>query len=329
MSAIRQGLQQRWQAWWNARHPASDTAVCTQRNVYIVPTGAGWGFAALLLVLLLASINYQLNLGYLLTFLLAGVGLTSMHGTHATLRGLQVQLHTGEPVFLGEAQSVTLRLRNPGRQTRHGIGLRWQNDTAKAWSWTDVPAGGEQAVHLRHTPARRGAQPLPRLVLETRFPFGLFRAWSYLHPASTSFAWPAPEQPAPPLPALQGLEDPRASVSLTPANAGNDITGVRPYRRGDSPQQLAWKKSAQSLAGGGELVSRERSGSARGEWLLDWQATAGLDTERRLARLCAWVLTADRSSQPWALHLPGRPLEADSGPHHRRRCLDALAAWHG
>ena len=72
---MQQRLQRRWHAWWNARHPASDTLITTQRNVYIVPTGAGWLFAALLLVLLLASINYQLNLGYLLTLLLAGSGL--------------------------------------------------------------------------------------------------------------------------------------------------------------------------------------------------------------------------------------------------------------
>ena len=74
-------------------------------------------------------------------------------------------------------------------------------------------------------------------------------------------------------------------------------------------------------------MSRERHGSARGEWLLDWQATAGLDAEQRLSRLCAWVLAADRSGQPWALHLPGVQRDADSGPHHRRRCLDTLAEW--
>lgn len=327
MTALKRGLQRRWQAWWNARHPASDALITTQRNVYILPTGAGWLFAALLTVLLLASINYQLNLGYLLTFLLAGVGLTSMHGTHATLSGLHLQLHTGEPVFLGEAQAVTLRLQNPGTSPRHGIGLRWQGEPADRWTWADVPPGDTHTVHLRYTPAQRGTQALPRLVLETRFPFGLFRAWSYLRPASTSFAWPAPETPAPPLPKAQGQDDPHDRAVPSPAQSGTDVTGVRPYRRGDAPQQLAWKKTAQSLAGGGGLVSRERSSTARGEWHLDWQATAGLDTEQRLARLCAWVLAADRSGQPWALQLPGQPLDIASGAGHRRRCLDTLAQW--
>ena len=40
--------------------------------------------AATLLVLLVASINYQLNLGYLLTFPLAGSALVGMHLCHGT-----------------------------------------------------------------------------------------------------------------------------------------------------------------------------------------------------------------------------------------------------
>jgi hypothetical protein len=71
-----------------ARGRRSDTLELTQRNVYIVPTRAGWMLGATLLVLLVASINYQLNLGYLLTFLLAGSVAVGMHVCHATLRGL-------------------------------------------------------------------------------------------------------------------------------------------------------------------------------------------------------------------------------------------------
>ena len=74
--------------WWHNRLPLRDTQALTQRNVYIMPTRAGWMLAATLLVLLIASINYQLNLGYLLTFLLAGCAAAGMVVSHNTLRGL-------------------------------------------------------------------------------------------------------------------------------------------------------------------------------------------------------------------------------------------------
>ena len=67
-------VQARFRQWWQARIPLRDTTTLTQRNVYILPTRPGFTLGATLLVLLVASINYQLNLGYLLTFLLAEIG---------------------------------------------------------------------------------------------------------------------------------------------------------------------------------------------------------------------------------------------------------------
>ena len=58
----------RFQRWWQARVPLSDSTVLTQRNVYILPTRAGFMLGATLLVLLVAAINYQLNLGQLGVF---------------------------------------------------------------------------------------------------------------------------------------------------------------------------------------------------------------------------------------------------------------------
>src|SRR5215813_9880502 len=75
-------LYQRAESWWHARLARSDTLLLTQRNVYILPSRPGLMFMLTLVVLLLASINYQLNLGYLLTFLLAGAGVVGMYLTH-------------------------------------------------------------------------------------------------------------------------------------------------------------------------------------------------------------------------------------------------------
>ena len=92
-------VRARVRRWLAARLPRTDSQLLTQGNIYIVPTRAGWMFALTLIVLLLASINYQLNLGYVLTFLLAGSGIVSMHITHGTLRGLTLHLRPVGPAF--------------------------------------------------------------------------------------------------------------------------------------------------------------------------------------------------------------------------------------
>jgi MoxR-like ATPase len=305
--------------WWQSRLPLTDSWTLGQRNVYILPTRAGLTFVLTLLVMLIAAINYQLNLGFALTFLLAGAGGVSMHLTHGNLRGLTLHLKAPPPGYAGDPVPLEVVVTNPGR-ARHALGLRLERaDMVSAWC--DVPAGGQEALHLAIVPPRRGWHAVPPLVLETVFPFGLFRAWTVWRPAARVLAWPRPEVPAPPLPpagAAGGEELARQR------SEGGEFDGVRPWRRGDTMRQVVWKKVARS----NELVSRETTGSGRRELWLDWSATGGGgDVELRLARLTAWVLAAHGEALPFGLRLPGDELPLGAGEAHRRAALERLALW--
>jgi uncharacterized protein (DUF58 family) len=312
----------RWQAWWQARHPRSDALTLTQRNIYIVPTRAGFAFALTLLTLLVATINYQLGLGYLLTFLLAGAGFVSMHITHRTLRGLTLHLRAPQPVFAGDAAVLNAVLADDLRRERYGIGLR-VDDASGGFVWTDVVAGGQASAHVAFVPGQRGLHELPTLRVETRFPFGLFRAWSVWRPASRVLVYPKPEAPPAPLPLAHATAagDPTAQARTQ----GGETEGVRSYRRGDPLKLVLWKKSARALDAGGELVARDTTSSARRELWLDEQFTALPSTEARLSRLAAWVLAADRAGERYGLRVAGRELAPDAGEAHRRQVLEALA----
>ncbi len=313
------GPRGRLQAWLQARLPVTDTQPLTQRNVYILPTRAGLAYATTLVVMLLASINYQLNLGYALTFLLAGSGIVSMHMTHNTLRGLTLHLRPPRPGFAGDAVALEVLLTNPGR-TRHGLGLRLQHAPPASNVWCDVPGQGQQLAHLSMVPAQRGWHAVPTVVVESVFPFGLFRAWSVWRPAARVLAWPRPETPPPPLPSLagSGTDDHAAR-----RGEGGELDGVRPWRRGDTMRQVVWKKVARS----GELVSRETCQAPSRELWLAWAETHAAGTEARLSRLAAWVLAADQAGLACGLALPGQELPPGQGDAHRRQALDLLAGF--
>jgi uncharacterized protein (DUF58 family) len=309
--------------WFQSRLPRSDSVLLTQRNIYIVPTRAGLMFCATLLILLLASINYQLNLGYVLTFLLAGSGVVSMHITHNTLRGLTLHLRPPAPVFAGDAAPLTIVLTSPGH-ARFGIGLKVDaagNDTR---TWVNVPAGGQASAQVSFVARARGRQPVPTLNAETRFPLGLFRAWTVWRPASTALVYPQPERPAAPLPPARSV--PGGAAAGRRADGG-ETEGVRGYRRGDPLRLVYWKKAAKSLASGGDLVSRDTSAASHHELWLEWQACGGLGDEHRLSRLAAWVLTADRAGADYGLRLPDSEIAPGQGDAQRMRCLEALALW--
>jgi uncharacterized protein (DUF58 family) len=317
------GLRARLQSWFQARLPRTDTLLLTQRNVYILPTRAGLMFAFTLLVLLLASINYQLNLGYVLTFLLAGSGVVSMHLTHNTLRGLTLRLKPVAAVFAGDAALLEAVLTSPG-SARYGIGVKAMAAADANLSWIDVPALGQASAHVSFVPTQRGLHGLPTISIETRFPLGLFRVWTLWRPAAQVLVYPQPERPAAPLPAAQAMA---GSGAAARRSEGEDIEGVRAYRRGDALKMVAWKKAAKALEAGGELVSRDTSATARQQLWLAWSACGNLPPEARLSRLVAWTLAAHRAGVNHGLRLPGLEITPDSGEAHRRRCLEALALW--
>ncbi len=314
-------LRRQVSRWMQARLPLSDTLLLTQRNVYILPTGAGWMLALTLLVLLLASINFQLNLGYLLTFLLAGSAVAGMHICHGTLRGLTLHLQPPEPQFLGQGAALTVQLANERRSPRRAVALAVHG--SGHWAWTDVPAQGNAQVQIAFSPAQRGLHPVPLLTAETRYPLGTFRVWALWRPAAQVLVYPAPEPGAPPLPP----GEPRSGgTGSAPSHGRTEFDGVRAYRRGDPMKLVVWKKAAQAFASGnGTLIARDAQQPHRHELWLDHAHTGLPDMEARLSRLTAWVLQADRLGLDYGLRLPGKEIAMGHGAAQRRRCLEALA----
>ncbi len=318
-------MQARFRQWWQARLPLQDSTTLTQRNVYILPTGPGFMLAATLLVLLVASINYQLNLGYILTFLLAGCAVVGMHVCHSTLRGLTLHVSAPEPQFLGTSIPIGITLTSTRSRVRHGIGLAVLG--TDHWSWCDVPAQGSVRVQVAFTPHQRGRQRLPALTAETRFPLGTFRVWTIWRPAAEAVVYPQPEAHPPPLPPGQAVA---GGVARARQLGSGEFDGVRAYRRGDPLKHVVWKKVAKA----DELVSRDSESLQRMELWLDLAHTGipgaalpGAAQELALSRLCAWVRLADQRELRYGLRLGEQALAPAHGEVHLRACLQALALY--
>jgi uncharacterized protein (DUF58 family) len=314
----RSELFQFWRLASGRAAPEAGPVVLSQRRVYILPTRHGYTFGVALTLMLIGSINYQLSLGYMLTFLLAGVGVVSILHTYRNLAHIAVSAGKVEPAFAGGTALFHLHFDNPTTFDRVAIEARCGQVRAAC----DVPANGAAAVVLALPAARRGWFRVPRMTIETRYPAGLLRAWSYVQPDATGLVYPHPE-PAP-LPDLTAMPD-RGDAAV--GGTGNDdYWGLRPYQPSDSPRHIAWKAAARE----GTLLTKVFVGHGAYELWLDWDALPGAaGVEARLSALTHQVLAAEEANVPYGLRLPGQRLEPALGEAHRDACLKALALFDG
>jgi uncharacterized protein (DUF58 family) len=310
------GFRQRVSDWiFRARAPEAPPVVLVQRRVFILPTRHGYTFAFVLVLLLLASINYQLSLGYFLVFLLASMGGTAMLHTFRNLARLSLSPGRSEPVFAGETALFHLVLENTSLP-RFSVGVR-RRDTEP--DFCDIAPGTTTTAEIPVAAERRGLLHCGRLEIFTEYPLGLFHAWSYVDFDSRCIVYPKPDPAAGALP----VDASHGGDGSTLIAGDDEFHMLRDYRAGDSPRQIAWKALAREQG----MLTKEFMSTASSELWLDWERFEGLQNEERLARLAHWVLEAERLGVVYGLRIPGTTLVPARGDVHRRACLEALALF--
>ena len=296
------------------------------QRVHIRPSRAGLAFAALLLALWIAAVNYRLGLGYALTYFAAACAIADMLFASRNLAGLSLAAAPGPAVFAGGHALFTLRLINRSTRSRHAIRLATPASTA-APGLADIAVHGETAVSVALAAPQRGWLHAPPVRLSSSFPLGLFHAWCHWLPEARVLVYPQLEAAAPPLPVPAGT----ARQAAQPAPEGAlELAGVRAYQPGDPLQRLAWRHIARH--DGEHLFSKQfqaaadaPAGAPPGQLMLDHADLHALAPEARLSRLTAWVLEAERRGVPYELRLASLRIAPGLGASQRDACLRALA----
>ncbi len=295
-------------------------AALTRRQLYMLPTGNGLLFGGLLLVLLLAAVNYSNALAYGLTFLLAGIVIVSMLYTHRNLLGLRLSAGAPRPVFAGELASFPVSLHNGNGPARWRVCVEHDKRVVDS---VDLQAGEQLSVRVEVAALHRGYLAAPPVLVSTRFPLGFFYAWSRrIQLEQRCLVYPRPAPPGALAPAPGG---PQGWRDTGVQREGDDFVGLREFRRGDSPRHVSWK----AFARGRGMLSKQFGGGYRASLWLDWDSLPDLEIEERLSRLCRWVLDCEQAGSYYGLRVPGTTLAPGSGEEHQHRCLAALALLQG
>lgn len=291
----------------------------TQRRIFIIPTRAGLLFALVLFVMLIGAINYNLSLGHALVFLLAGLGIVSMVHTFRNLVALRLVPGRAEPVFAGETARFLLHLENTRKLARRSLEFRFGTQASVS---IDIPAEGFATVTVPFTSYGRGYLDPSYLTLSTRYPLGLFHAWSYPHPPFSCLIYPQPIITPLPLPS------PMAHTGQQRGDGGQeDFNGLRARQSSDPTRHIAWKAVARDNANRPLLIKQFTGGASEELWL-DWAlASTENDTETRISVLAGWILAAEEKQAFYGLRLPDQEIGMAQGRAHRDACLKVLALY--
>ncbi len=302
------------------RSKPKDTLPMTifHERIYILPSNRGLAFICVIAIMLMASINYGLNLGYALCFILIGLFCSCLLATYKNLVKIKFVAITANNTFSGSELSYKIRIGEESKRHRSSISINNSN----ARDTFDLNADAFVDAELRVKNTTRGMHTLGRLTLSSDFPLGLWRGWGYLHTPVHAYVYPKPENPVADFCGYSASE----GGSFGTRSGEQEFSDLKVYENTDSPSRVAWKR----VARGGEWYSKQlEAETEQREVAIRWQDTpANLGIEQRLSRMCGWVIRARDENVAHTFELPGmQPLSLASGIEHSETCLRALAAF--
>lgn len=298
-------------------HPSEIMTVGSRKSkIYVLPTRYGYIFFFVLAAMLLGSVNYNNNLGFLLTFLLGAMATVSVFHACRNIAGTRVVSVHADPVFAGEDAVFECRVRAAGNPAA-AVRLAFGDDRSGS---NDLETDAETTISVTLKTAARGPVEPGPLMVYSRYPLGLFRAWVRMPVDARCLAYPRPVHG--PMDTFLAIDTGAASGPPV-ARGVDDFQGLRPYQPGDSLQHISWK----TFSRGQGLFTKQFSGQAGMSSMLDWESVKEPDVEKKLSRLCGMILTAHRDRMSYGLALPGRTIGANRGNAHKHNCLKALALF--
>lgn len=284
--------------------------------IFIIPNKRGFGFGFLLTIQWLTAINYENNLAFILTFLLAGIAMLGIFKTFSNLSGIEVSVRQNQPVFVGDQAGFEVLLANQSALPRYAVWLKsGQSSPVKL----DIPASHSEKGTLGIKATRRGWLDPGPITVFSEFPLGLFYAWSPLNFTARILIYPRPAADFLPFPEITGSGTEAGHLRFNT----DELHGFKNYQAGDNIQRIQWRSIAKGQPLQVSLYVENRNDDVH--FRLD--ETPGSDLEAQLSRLCRWITDAETKGLKYSLSLPGNLIPARRGPSHYRECLTSLALF--
>lgn len=291
-------------------------------------TKAGWLFIVLTLAVGFAAINSGANLLHVLFGCQIGLILASGMLSESMVKRAAVRRRVASPLHAGSRGALTVELQN-GRRRGDMISVSVEDDDrvdtpdrSEPVFAVAVAAGASKTLHSSVIMARRGLHALPKAVVATRFPFGLFVKRREVQSRERVLVYPAVHKVD--AASLREARTGEGEALGARARAG-EFFGLAEYREGQELRRIHWPATARL----NRAVVQEFEARGEAEHILELAPGTSGEPDFELA-------VEDVASAAVALLREGRVatglrygdelvVEPGLGPAHERRLLEFLA----
>lgn len=288
----------------------------TREQIYIIPTFDALKLLALNLTLLVIGLVYANNFVLFFNFVLFCLFLSSMYYTHFNLRGLKLLYAKSTAVHAKENGKLTLTFLSQSDLGHFFISARLPDQSIvkihdnQRFSITRTDQ--KQLIELSFEATTRGHQKIDYFVIETLFPFHLFRCLFVARVSCDVCIYPERKnlnlhQETP----LEELEK----------DQGEEFN-LRTYVLGDSLKRVHWKKLAQTNKWYTKVML-----SPKEEPVVLSLNHQNPSREDQLSSLAHALYVHHQNQRDYGLTIPGVKIDPGHSPHHLSSCLRALADY--
>lgn len=267
-------------------------------------------------MLILGAINYQNSLVYGTAFLLGSMFVITILYTFRNLSGLSIEMADSHSGFVGENIEFSVRVERPKGGGREGIQIGWPNGYKQ---WVEIFDTQAAVVSLYVEADTRGWLKPGRMLVETYFPLGLLRAWTWVDINARALVYPKPVFTDTPQTQTGRHRD--DGVLIDPLGS-EDFVDLRSYVPGDPIKNILWRSYART----DELVVKRYASYQEPRLWFDFDQVTG-SVEEKLSLLTGFSLNATRAEREFGLRLPHREIPPGLGSTHLDQVLRELALY--
>ncbi len=317
LAGIKHALKPRWARWLSRRIPAAKSVTLSHKSIFILPSGFGLSWLILLLILFLFGTNYQNNLVMGLSFLLLSMFNTCIIYSYRNLAGLTLtSTHTegnsfaGQPSYIpillsAKDQALEIKLNFDGQPIEIAQKVRPQSAT----------------ILLKVEQTLRGVLKPGRVKVESRYPLGLCRAWSYVDLDIQKVIFARPVQNTNKLNDNIDASDDQHDIGKFVSGI-DEFSGLKDYVKGESLKQVAWKQWAQ----GRGMFSKQFEQPQGAPMWLELDLTTD-NQELCLSKLAWQTEQLTHKQQIFGLKLGAISIPPAKGQQHRLSVQTQLALY--